>query len=205
MSDSVDQEKTQGSTNNQVESNSSPVGQKWVGRNVIIVLAVYLIAIAVILIWGIIQLWPPPAGTDEAVQMSYSATFLFWDISISAESHLILIVSLAGAIGTQAHSLRSLFWYVGNRQLKYSWMMRYILMPFVGISLGLVFYFVIRGGFFAAGTSIQDLSPHGFVALAFLVGMFSEQAVERLKKVAEALFAKSGPGKDSFPPRETDE
>ena len=78
-------------------------------------------------------------------------------------------------------------------------------MPFVGISLGLAFYFVIRGGFFASGTSIQDLSPHGFVALAFLVGMFSEQAVGRLKKVAEALFIKSSPGNDSFPPRETDD
>ena len=81
-------------------------------------------------------------------------------------------------------------------------MMIYILMPFGGIALALAFYFVIRGGFLA-GTDVKDLSPHGFIAVAFLVGMFTDQAVERLRRVAEALFAKPEAGSDPSPPQET--
>ncbi len=77
-------------------------------------------------------------------------------------------------------------------------------MPFAGITFGLAFYFVIRGGFFAAGTNVQDLSPYGFTAMAFLVGMFTDQAAQRLKRVAEALFAKPEVGINSGSQKETD-
>ena len=188
----------------QTTADSSAVGQKFVGRNLIILLAIYLILVSAILICGIIQMWPPPQLSSEASPVDSNITFLFWAFSVSEETHLILIVILASAIGAQAHALRSLYWYVGIRQLRYSWMMRYILMPFVGITFGLAFYFVIRGGFFAAGTDVKDMSPYGFTAMAFLVGMFTDQAAERLKKVAEALFAKPGVGTDAHPPQETE-
>lgn len=185
------------------DTDSSPVGQRWVGRNAMILLTIYLVLISVALVCGIIQLWPPPTGTSEASPAGNEAMFLFWTFSVSAEGHLILLVILASAVGSQAHALRSLYWYVGNRKLRFSWMMRYILMPFGGMCLGLTFYFVIRGGFFAAGTNVQDLSLYGFIAMALLVGMFTDQAVERLRRVAEALFAKPGAGIDQSPPRET--
>jgi hypothetical protein len=203
MSDSVEQEKTPAPSTTQAGSDSSPVGQRWVGRNFMILLALYLVLVSVVLVFGIIQVWPPPTENSATAEAS-KTTFLFWNFTMSAEGHLILVVILASAIGAQAHALRSLYWYVGNRQLRFSWMMRYILMPFAGITFGLTFYFVIRGGFFAAGTNVKDLSPYGFTAMAFLVGMFTDQAAERLKKVAESLFAKPGVGADSHPPQGTE-
>ncbi|HEY41406.1 MAG TPA: hypothetical protein G4O18_06060 [Dehalococcoidia bacterium] len=181
----------------------SPVGNRWVGRNGIIILGVYLVILSVVLVLGIIQLWPPPPEASDTSQADAGAAFIFWTLSISAEAHMILLVTLASALGTQAHAIRSLYWYVGNRRLIFSWIMKYILMPFGGIALGLAFYFVIRGGFFAAGTDVLDLSPYGFMAMAFLVGMFSEQAVARLKRVAEAFFARAEVGRDSSPPAQT--
>ena len=183
------------------EGDLSPLGGRWVGRNVTILLAVYLVGFALALAWGIIQLWPPPTAISDSLQPRVISLF-FWSFPAPAEAHLLLLVILGSAIGTQAHVLRSLYWYVGNRQLKYSWMMRYMLMPFAGIALGLAFYFVIRGGFFSAGTSVDALSPYGFVAMAVLVGMFTDQAMERLKKVAGALFTEAPEGRDSSPASE---
>ena len=176
----------------------SSLGQAWVGRNMTIALAAYLLFVSIVLILGIVQLWPPPTDALQAGQTS-ETSFLLWKLTLTAEAHLILLVILASAIGTQAHALRSLYWYVGNRNLRYSWMMRYILMPFAGIALGLVFYFVIRGGFFAAGSSVDALSPFGFVAMAVLVGMFTDEAAERLKKVATSIFDKAPEGTDPAP------
>jgi len=50
---------------------------------------------------------------------------------------------------------------------------------------------------------VKDLSIYGFTAMAFLVGMFTDQAAERLKRVAEAIFIKSEPGQNSFTPKES--
>ena len=110
---------------------------------------------------------------------------------------MIFIVAMAGALGGLAHALRSLYWYIGDRELVFSWLAMYILLPFVGTTLGLVFYFVIRGGFFSPTATIEQTSPFGFAALAGLVGMFSEQAVLKLKEVAETLLSKPQQGRET--------
>jgi len=112
---------------------------------------------------------------------------------------LIFIVVMAGALGSMVHVLRSLYWYVGNRELVWSWLAMYFLLPFVGSTLALVFYFVIRGGFFSPKATIEQTSPFGFAGLGALVGMFSEQAVLKLKEVAETLLAKPEAGEDAVP------
>ena len=54
-------------------------------------------------------------------------------------------------------------------------------------------------GFFSANTTVEQTSPFGFAALAGLVGMFSEQAVLKLKEVAEILLTKPKSGANSIP------
>jgi hypothetical protein len=163
----------------------------------IVLIIAYLILASVLLLYGLVQFWPNPA--EGAAPASSTATFLFWAFSVSDEVRLIFIVAMAGALGGLVHALRSLYWYVGNRELVFSWLAMYILLPFVGTTLGLVFYFVIRGGFFSPEATIEQTSPFGFAALAGLVGMFSEQAVLKLKDVAETLLAKPQEGRDTVP------
>jgi len=64
-----------------------------------------------------------------------------------------------------------------------------VLRPFIGVSLALIFYFVIRGGLLSAGTTAGDVSPFGFAAVAGLVGMFSKQATDKLEEVFSDLFS----------------
>jgi IPT/TIG domain len=116
---------------------------------------------------------------------------------VYSETRLLLLVMLGGALGSLLHSLRSLYWYTGNRQMVWSWAGYYLLLPFTGSMLAVVFYFVIRGGFFSPQASFEFTSPFGFAALSALVGIFSQQAVLKLKEVAETVFTKPQPGADT--------
>lgn len=175
------------------------VGASPVGLIGIILITAYLIFFSILLLYGLVQFWPPPPAAKGVAPTSSSVTFLFWPFSISDEIRLLLIVALAGALGAMVHALRSFYWYVGNRVLVRSWLIMYILLPFVGTTLGLVFYLVIRGGFFTTQAPVQQASPFGFTALAGLVGLFSEQAVLKLKQVAETLLAKTPKGEEAKP------
>jgi len=117
-----------------------------------------------------------------------------WD-----EQRLLLIVVLAGMLGSLVHALRSVYWYVGNRTLVRSWLAMYLMMPFSGAMLGLIFYLVVRGGFFSPHSSFDQTSPFGFAAFAALIGMFSQQAVLKLQDVAETLLTKPQPGANATP------
>jgi len=172
----------------------NPVG--FVGK---LVITIYLLLFSILLLYGLVQFWPVTTSTSGGTSSASPVTFFFWTISISDEVRLILIVAMAGALGGLVHSLRSLYWYVGNRELVWSWMLMYVLRPFVGTTLALVFYFVIRGGLFSPQAKITDTSPFGFAGLAGLIGLFSEQAVLKLKEVAETLLSKPSPGTNAKP------
>lgn len=115
------------------------------------------------------------------------------------ETRLLIIVMLCGFLGAMIYSLRSFFWYVGNRKLVVSWLIMYALIPIVGSMMAVVFYLVLRGGLFSPATTVSDTSPFGFAAIAALVGMFMQQSAMKLKSVFEALMAKGETGSDHVP------
>jgi hypothetical protein len=114
------------------------------------------------------------------------------------EARLFMVVALAGALGGLIHALRSLTWYAGNRNLRYSWMMTYYLRPIVGAGLATITYVVLRGGLVLVTTQASPdvVNPFGFAAFGALVGLFSVQASEWLKRVFEQVFVQAPKGKD---------
>lgn len=70
-------------------------------------------------------------------------------------------------------------WYVGR--------------PLMGVLLGLVFYFLLRGGLLAVMPSSKgeagDLSVAGLAGVGALVGLFSKNAIEKLREVFDTLFS----------------
>ncbi|TFH47211.1 MAG: hypothetical protein E4G94_00650 [ANME-2 cluster archaeon] len=169
---------------------SQQIGEKPVGIVGIIIIMIYLISFSIFLFYCFVQFFPSSfssVGKDSISQV----TFINFKILLPDEIRLLIIVALAGALGSLVHALRSFYKYVGNRELVWSWVAMYIMLPFVGSALALVFYFIMRGGFFSTDATVQQTSPFGFVALAALVGLFSEQAVGKLKEVAETLLIKT--------------
>jgi hypothetical protein len=96
------------------------------------------------------------------------------------ETRLILLVLLVGALGSYIHGASSFVDYLGNRRFISSWGWWYVLRPFIGMMLALLFYFVFRGGFMTAGTNqggdaaASFINPFGVAAFAGLVEMFSK-------------------------------
>lgn len=136
---------------------------------------------------------PAPSATPGKVS-AFGREFEVWD-----EVRLLWIVILAGALGSLIHAMRSVYWYVGNRNLVRSWLAKYFVMPFTGSALAVMFYFVIRGGFFSPQSDFSQTSPFGFAALSAMVGLFSEQAVLKLKQVAETILSRPETGADRTP------
>jgi hypothetical protein len=175
-------------------------GEKHVGLIGILLLAIYLVVAVSLCIYALVVLWPTPVPAGPPNENAPAPiTVLFWTFKIYDEVRLLLIVSFAGALGSLVHAVRSYYWYIGNRELVRSWIAKYLMQPFAGTALAVVFYLVIRGGFFSPQAGFRETSPFGFAALAALVGMFSEQAVLKLKDVAETILAKPKPGEDAKP------
>jgi hypothetical protein len=61
----------------------------------------------------------------------------------------------------------------------------YLLLPVVGATMALLFYLIVGAGLLPlAGTE----PGYGVIGVAALVGLFSGQALEKLKRVAEGVF-----------------
>lgn len=165
----------------------------------IIIISIYQILITLLFGYLLLAFWPADLATVTQAMQPSSAYIFGIELSLFNEARMLVLIGLIGALGAQVRSLRSLYWYIGNRKLVWSWVVMYIMLPFVGAIIGAIFYFVIRAGFFSASATIQDANPIGFIALSGLSGMFSEQAVIKLKHVAETLLAEPPAGSDSAP------
>lgn len=130
---------------------------------------------------------------DPQCTYVFGHDFLIWQ-----EERLLLLVFLAGAIGAMLHALRSMIAFIGNRRFVRSWLTFYYLSPFAGASLAFISYVVIRGGFFSSTSTTKDTNPFTFVALGAFSGLFSQQVLEKLKKVAESAFDKPDTQRDTL-------
>ncbi len=112
-------------------------------------------------------------------------------------SILFAMLVMAGTLGGCIHALRSLYWYTGNRELKWSWLPMYYILPFIGAAMAMIFSLLIFAGFVDNTTGRSQALF--IIAVAGLVGMFSQQAALKLTDVANAFFTKPGKGKDPKP------
>jgi hypothetical protein len=118
-------------------------------------------------------------------------------VTTSIDERFLLLVVVAGALGSYIHAGTSFADFIGNRKFTPSWAWWYILRPFIGTALALVVYFAIRGGFLLLANDIaaEKVNPYGIAAIAALVGLFSKQATDKLNEVFSTLFRpKEGSG-----------
>jgi hypothetical protein len=170
-------------------------------RRQIALVGALLMTTALILFYFLFKAWPPtPWPTDEVTKKNLLDVITFFarfpslrvDIHTSLDERLIFLVIVAGALGSYIHAATSFADYVGNRKLANSWLWWYILRPFIGVALALVFYFVVRAGFLTGGAG--DVNPYGVATLGALAGMFSKQATDKLEEVFTTIF-RPAPGK----------
>jgi len=128
--------------------------------------------------------------------MSTLLGFAIWTVSQKYDTVAIL---LAGAMGSMIHVMRSFWWYVGNRELRWSWVPMYYVLPFVGAALAFLMGILLEAGLVSTnGSSAKpETSVKYLVAIAGLVGMFSEIASAKMRQIAIAILGEPSQGKDT--------
>ncbi|TGA92505.1 hypothetical protein [Streptomyces sp. MZ04] len=159
-----------------------------------IVLVAVLLLLAAVSATVLLQAWPQPASPGGNTERVSRTRILIWNPRLARDTRLFLVVFSIGGLGSLIHVLRSAYEYVGNRRLRRSWFLMYLLEPLVGASLALVVYCVLRGGLTTSVASSGDINPYGVASVAALVGMFSRQTVDKLSVVFNTLLT---------PPRES--
>lgn len=176
-------------------------GSEYARTRDIIALFAALLVLTAVLVVVLVQAWPAgprpgPGGGGEITPAAKTVHLPGWSPTVSRETSLFVIVMAAGALGGIAHVLRSFYWYVGNRALRRSWLMMYLLLPFVGALFGLIVYLVVRGGLTSPAGGASDVNPYGIAAIAALVGQFSRETAEKFRAVFATLLAPAPPGRD---------
>jgi hypothetical protein len=115
---------------------------------------------------------------------------LLVDSPISADGFLFIMMFCAGMLGAVIRAVYSYFKHIGLQDFSFLWTWFYILVPFMGGALSLVIYLVIRGGFYGAsfGKGVV-LNLFSFAALGALTGLFTDNAMEKLKQIASTILA----------------
>jgi len=160
-------------------------------RGWIRVLGVYHVVLGLLVLYLLFKVWPTSIPGDD--EEDIRTVEFFWGIfrfhlELFPERQILLLVLLAGALGSYVHAATSFVNFTGTRSIVASWRWWYGLRPFIGMALALGFYFVARAGFFSGSANTLDLNVIGFVAVAFIVGMFTKQATEKLGELFDVLF-----------------
>lgn len=170
----------------------TPAGSTDVPRYTVQLTGILFLLAAAVLAYLLAAFWPVrSAGSEDWYD---GVTVFGFSFRIATEVRLIWLVVIASALGSYVHTVTSFASYVGNRTLHKSWLWWYVLRTPIGVSLALVFYFVVRAGLFSSGALGKDISPFGVAALSGMVGMFSKQATDKLREVFDNLF-RTAPGK----------
>lgn len=101
----------------------------------------------------------------EKPEVKLNVFFVAYPV-VTREVQLLLLVILAGALGSYLHAIMSLADYIAKRQITASWFWWYISRPFLGMAMALVFYAVLRGGFLAGTPADANVvNPFGVLTI----------------------------------------
>ncbi len=171
------------------------MGRSFVGAIDVAALLIVILVLMTATVYSLIVLWPPSTNSTSVP----SSVLFTVKVSPNRDQEFFLVVGLSGALGGLIHSLRSLYWYIGNRVLRRSWLAMYLALPIIGSALAIVFGLVLRGGLLVGEGTGTQINFYGFAAISALVGLFSPEAAEKLKQVFSTLLTPAESGRDRAP------
>ncbi len=165
-------------------------------------LALYTGVVFSVAIWLLFSIWPTTsAQMGSNVTRSVSLFIPLTSASVGSfaiggETLIVLCVALGAVIGACVYSMYTIALHRGfYKDFDKSFTMWYMLRPLIGPGLALALYFLVVAGILGLGTS-NNLSLVGVTGLSALVGLFTEQTMNKLNEVADHLFGE-GPQSQS--------
>jgi hypothetical protein len=101
------------------------------------------------------------------------------------ENEALITLALLGALGGYLHGIQSFALYVGNRDLRNSWILYYLFAPIKGAALAVIVALVLRVTVVSStgNEDLKNINWLGLYAMAALSGMFANQAIEKLADI----------------------
>ena len=119
----------------------------------------------------------PVVGAERARQLSESLVMMF-----------------AAGVGSSITTIMGYLLHASERKdFDRAYTPWYFARPVMGMLLGLVFYFVLKGGLFVltvgnSASGAEELNLWSLSAVGALVGLFSKNAIEKLRELFNTLF-----------------
>ena len=148
-------------------------------------LVVLLLVLSNVPLACLVVLWPERADLTRPSQIH----LLGWTWAISPEHRILLCVAFCGLLGGSIRMLLRIRGDVTSPQVDSLYIPWYSLTPPIGAILAVGFYLVVRGGFLASGTSVENVNVFAFGGTGVLVGMFAEVATDRLEGAFTSAFS----------------
>ncbi len=132
---------------------------------------------------------PKEASADNSktpVVWSKQTNLIKFDISF--QLRMLLLVLLAGALGSYIHMAASFSFYLGIDQFDLNWFWWYLLRIPIGAVLATIFSLLIQGELLTLPVGSPQSRLVAIIGLAALIGMFSRQATEKLQEIFDTVF-----------------
>jgi hypothetical protein len=133
----------------------------------------------------LIILWPEQADLAGPTHLH----LLGWSWVLSPERRILLCVAFCGLLGGSIRMLLRIRGDFTSPEVRKWYVPWYFLTPPIGAILALGFYLVVRGGFFTAPTSAENVNVFAFGGTGVLVGLFAEVATDRLESAFGSAFS----------------
>jgi hypothetical protein len=153
-------------------------------RRQVYILVAVLLALSNVPLVCMIWLWPGPDDLTSA----HSPPLLSRSLTIAPEQRILLVVAFSGLLGGSIQLLLRIRDEFSSTRVSRRYIAWYFLTPPTGAILAVAFYLVVRGGFFASGTSAEDVNVFAFAGIGVLVGLFADLATRRLEEVFIAAY-----------------
>jgi hypothetical protein len=125
-----------------------------------------------------------PLDTGKPAHVSY----LWWSGTATKPMVFILVSLVGGALGGALHAMASLTTHVARGDFDARWVMWYLTNPVVGASLATIVLFVLQAGLGGQAAPTTG-GLYGIAAVATLSGLFSRNALNKLKDIFDVAFA----------------
>jgi hypothetical protein len=144
---------------------TTPTHDRLFEPHAIAVLGLAILAAGLVLAYLLYEIWPAVVHATAKTPTRQRITLFDGHIKFrpSAESVLILLVILAGALGAYIHAATAFAKYVGTRRFERSWYWWYLGRLPIGSALALVVYFALRGGL-VGGDATSNASDRSTLA-----------------------------------------
>jgi hypothetical protein len=133
----------------------------------------------------LVVLWPERADLTGPTRLRV----LDWSWTISPERRILLCVAFCGLLGGSVQMLLRVRGDIIAPQVETRYIPWYFLTPPIGAILAVGFYLVVRGGFLASGTSVENINVFAFGGTGVLVGLFAEVATDWLEAAFSSAFS----------------